>query len=163
MRTGEGWAPSPALSDGFAALAWDPKHEHLHFGKKIVVFRWFTTVSCVFQHLSHQTGLFLGQRKNLSYSGQSFQSCSPVAYLKSIHPTIKFTREHPITSDPFLNVNIQHWNNKIETDLFASLLKDTNTFYIQEQATDLFREISPCSQFVAGWETYGHSPPLNQP
>ncbi|KAL9988930.1 hypothetical protein ACROYT_G003426 [Oculina patagonica] len=40
-----------------------------------------------------------------------------IAYLNSIHPTIKFTSERSTTSIPFLDVNIQLENGKIETDL----------------------------------------------
>ncbi|XP_078374508.1 uncharacterized protein LOC144658057 [Oculina patagonica] len=40
-----------------------------------------------------------------------------IAYLNSIHPTIKFTSERSTTSIYFLDVNIQLENGKIETDL----------------------------------------------
>ena len=41
-----------------------------------------------------------------------------IKYLNNIHPTIKFTSERSTTSIPFLDVNIQLNNGKIETDLF---------------------------------------------
>ena len=42
-----------------------------------------------------------------------------IAYLNNNHPTIKFTSERSTTSIPFLNVNIQLHNGKIETDLYC--------------------------------------------
>ena len=42
-----------------------------------------------------------------------------IAYLNNIHPTIKFTSERSTTSIPFLDVNIQLHNGKIETDLYC--------------------------------------------
>ena len=42
-----------------------------------------------------------------------------ITYLNNIHPTIKFTSEHSTTSIPFLDVNIQLANTRIETDLFC--------------------------------------------
>ena len=42
-----------------------------------------------------------------------------IAYLNSIHSTIKFTSERSTTSIPFLDVNIQLHNGKIETDLYC--------------------------------------------
>ena len=42
-----------------------------------------------------------------------------ITYLNNIHPTIKFTSEHSTTSIPFLDVNIQLANGRIETDLFC--------------------------------------------
>ena len=42
-----------------------------------------------------------------------------IKYLNNIHPTIKFTSERSTTSIPFLDVNIQLNNGKIETDLFC--------------------------------------------
>ena len=39
-------------------------------------------------------------------------------YLNNIHPTNKFTSEHS-TSTPFLDVNIELHNSKIETDLYC--------------------------------------------
>ena len=42
-----------------------------------------------------------------------------IKYLNNIHPTIKFTSERSTTSIPFLDVNIQLSNGKIETDLFC--------------------------------------------
>ena len=41
-----------------------------------------------------------------------------IAYL-NIHPSIKFTSERSTTSIPFLDVNIQLHNGKIETDLYC--------------------------------------------
>ena len=41
-----------------------------------------------------------------------------ITNLNNIHPTIKFTSEHSTTSIPFLDVNIQLANRRIETDLF---------------------------------------------
>jgi len=40
-----------------------------------------------------------------------------IKYLNNIHPTIKFTSERSTTSIPFLDVNIQLNNGKIETNL----------------------------------------------
>ena len=42
-----------------------------------------------------------------------------ITYLNNIRPTIKFTSEHSTTSIPFLDVNIQLANRRIETDLFC--------------------------------------------
>ena len=42
-----------------------------------------------------------------------------IAYLNNIHPTMKFTSERFTTSIPFLDVNIQLHNSKIETDLYC--------------------------------------------
>ena len=42
-----------------------------------------------------------------------------IAYLNSIHPTIKFTGERSTTSIPFLDVKIFLENGKIETDLYC--------------------------------------------
>ena len=42
-----------------------------------------------------------------------------ITYLNNIHPTIKFTSERSITSIPFLDVNIQLENRKIDTDLYC--------------------------------------------
>ena len=42
-----------------------------------------------------------------------------IAYLNSIHPTIKFTSERSTTSIPFLDVKILLENGKIETDLYC--------------------------------------------
>ena len=42
-----------------------------------------------------------------------------ITYLINIQPTIKFTNEHSTTSTPFLDVNIQLTNRRIETDLFC--------------------------------------------
>ena len=42
-----------------------------------------------------------------------------IAYLNNIHPTIKFTSKRSTTSIPFLDVNIQLHNGKIETDLYC--------------------------------------------
>ena len=42
-----------------------------------------------------------------------------ITYLNNIHPTIKFTSERSTTSIPFLDVNIQLENGKIETDLYC--------------------------------------------
>ena len=42
-----------------------------------------------------------------------------IKYLNNIHPTIKFTSERSTTSIPFLDVNNQLHNGKIETDLFC--------------------------------------------
>ena len=42
-----------------------------------------------------------------------------ITYLNSIHPTIKFTSDRSTTSIPFLDVNIQLENGKIETDLYC--------------------------------------------
>ena len=44
-----------------------------------------------------------------------------IKYLNNIHPTIKFTSERPTTSVPFLDVNIQLHDGKIETDLYCKL------------------------------------------
>ena len=43
-----------------------------------------------------------------------------ITYLNNIHPTIKFTSEHSTTSIPFLDVNIQLANRRLETDLFCN-------------------------------------------
>ena len=42
-----------------------------------------------------------------------------IAYLNSIHPTIKFTSERSTTSIPFLDVKIPLENGKIETGLYC--------------------------------------------
>ena len=42
-----------------------------------------------------------------------------IAYLNSIHPTIKFTSERSTTSIPFLDVKILLENGKIQTDLYC--------------------------------------------
>ena len=42
-----------------------------------------------------------------------------IAYLNNIHPTIKFTSQRSTTSIPFLYVNIQLHNGKIETDPYC--------------------------------------------
>ena len=42
-----------------------------------------------------------------------------ISYLNNIHPTIKFTSEHSTTLTPYLDVNIQLENKKIETDVFC--------------------------------------------
>ena len=42
-----------------------------------------------------------------------------IKYLNNIHPTIKFTSGRPTTSVPFLDVNIQLHDGKIETDLYC--------------------------------------------
>ena len=42
-----------------------------------------------------------------------------IAYLNSIHPTIKFTSERSTTSIPFFDVKILLENGKIETDLYC--------------------------------------------
>ena len=42
-----------------------------------------------------------------------------IAYLNSIHTTIKFTSERSTTSIPFLDVKIILENGKIETDLYC--------------------------------------------
>ena len=44
---------------------------------------------------------------------------SLIAYLNSIHPTIKFTSERSTTYIPFLDVKILLENGKIETNLYC--------------------------------------------
>ena len=55
-----------------------------------------------------------------------------ITYLNNIHPTIKFTSERSTTSIPFLDVNIQLENGKIETDLYCSLQTNTSIYSIPE-------------------------------
>ena len=42
-----------------------------------------------------------------------------ITNLNSLHQTVKFTSERPTTSIPFLDVNIQIYNGKLETDLYC--------------------------------------------
>ena len=56
-----------------------------------------------------------------------------IAYLNNIHFTIKFTSERSTTSIPFLDVNIQLYSGKIETDLYCKPTdKHQNTCYTHQ-------------------------------
>ena len=66
-------------------------------------FLWFRYIDDIFMVWTH------GNEKLDSFT----------TYLNSIHPTIKFTSERSTTSIPFLDVNIQLENGKIETHLYC--------------------------------------------
>ena len=66
-------------------------------------FLWFRYIDDIFMVWTH------GNEKLDSF----------ITYLNSIHPTIKLTSERSTTSIPFLDVNIQLENGKIETDLYC--------------------------------------------
>ena len=71
-----------------------------------------------------------------------------IAYLNSIHPTIKFTSELSTTSIPFLDVKLLIENGKIETDLHC---KPTDkhqyftTLFKSSLSHEKINPLQPCS------------------
>ena len=105
--TGMGTRMAPA----FAIFLWgslSKKAPEVYVDKPVLWFRYIDDIFMVWTH---------GNEKLDSF----------ITYLNSMHPTIKFTSERSNISIPFLDVNIQLENGKIETDLYC---KPTDKQYL---------------------------------
>ena len=75
-----------------------------------------------------------------------------IAYLNSIHPTIKFTSERSTTSIPFLDVKILLEKGKIQTDLYCKPTDKHQYLLVHSSShpyhTKKINPLQPCSPFT---------------
>ena len=76
-----------------------------------------------------------------------------IAYLNSIHPTIKFTSEQSTTSIPFLDVNILLESGKIEPELYCKPTDKHSTpiltaLFKSSLSQEKISSLQPCSPFT---------------
>ena len=75
-----------------------------------------------------------------------------IAYLNSIHPTIKFTSERSTTSIPFLDVKILLEKGKIQTDLYCKPTNKHQYLLVHSSShpyhTKKINPLQPCSPFT---------------